>query len=1143
MKTMKTTLISTIILFTLSLFTFLPHTAAADITEWGLPEGAEARLGKGAVRANRIAYSPDGTHLAVTSDTGIWMYDAHTYQERSLTPLNTEERGLWLSPDWRTRVSSMYDAHNNKSTINLWDWNTGELRHTLTEQHTGQVGNLLDYSGSVVFSPDGQKLLIVSVSDYIDPDIKLWDVNTGELLHTFSEHTGKYFSVVFSPDGQKLLIASWYYSNEPTHNINLWDVNSGERLHSFTGDMGGVGAVFSPDGQTLATRPHSSGSINLWHVETGALQNTLMTDAYRFDDVVFSPDGQTLVSSDSDDNVLMWDVKTGTVRQRLTGNRYYYYGIQRFLLSPDGQTLAGAGYNEVALWDLKTGEFLQSLIRNEGWIYNVAFSPDGQTLTGASYQDGAISFWDVNTGEIRQTITGHVNHGSCLSLSPDGQTLASGGGRYIYLWDMNTRTLNQTFNAYTVLVRGIAFSPDGRTLASAGQGSSVWLLDANSGALLWELIGHAGNNVNSVAFSPDGKTLASGGDDGTIHLWNVKTGTLQQTLTGHEWSVRTVVFRPDGQTLASQSESEVYLWDLNTGTSRQIGTEDGPETSRSIAFSPDGETLASLSRHRPPILRLWDANTGAYLRTLTGYTHTGSYHGDTDYLTFSPGGQIIASAGETYIQFWNLNTGEYHTGYTHTYRSRNVVFSPDGHTIASGHRDGTVVFWDVPFDIPETIPVDVNDDDTATTPVNITELVAYFPFDDNPHDVSGNGNHGRIIGTASYTDGKFGDALALDGDGYVEMQTTDSLHGDLFKTDPFTLAVWVYRETGFYEHVWRSMPTESGHNTLFIFPETGIISWRGFVDGEWSWDNLCETEPGVFETDTWMHIAVTNDGEKFRIYADGEKVAETDFQETDGGNATYRIGDFANHLTVDDYAVFSKALNIEEINLIMNTGVAQFLKTTQSDVTVDSGVPVPEDVNGDGTVNILDLVAVAAAFGQTGEHDADVNGDGAVNILDLVAVSAAFGEAGAAPSTIRQQTVGQMTSADVQQWLTLARQANLSDPISQRGILFLEQLLAALIPEKTALLANYPNPFNPETWMPYRLAQPADVTVTIYAANGTLVRTLDLGHQAVGVYQHRNRAAYWDGKNDIGESVASGVYFYTLTAGDFSATRKMLILK
>ncbi len=99
------------------------------------------------------------------------------------------------------------------------------------------------------------------------------------------------------------------------------------------------------------------------------------------------------------------------------------------------------------------------------------------------------------------------------------------------------------------------------------------------------------------------------------------------------------------------------------------------------------------------------------------------------------------------------------------------------------------------------------------------------------------------------------------------------------------------------------------------------------------------------------------------------------------------------------------------------------------------------------------------------------------------------------------------------------------------------------IPETTSLLPNYPNPFNPETWIPYQLAAPADVSISIYAANGTLVRTLDLGHQPVGMYQSRNRAAHWDDKNAIGETVASGVYFYTFTVGDFSATCNMLILK
>ena len=131
----------------------------------------------------------------------------------------------------------------------------------------------------------------------------------------------------------------------------------------------------------------------------------------------------------------------------------------------------------------------------------------------------------------------------------------------------------------------------------------------------------------------------------------------------------------------------------------------------------------------------------------------------------------------------------------------------------------------------------------------------------------------------------------------------------------------------------------------------------------------------------------------------------------------------------------------------------------------------------------------------------------------------------------------------MESWLREARQMNLSDPAFQRGILILEQLLTALTPKETVLLPNYPNPFNPETWIPYQLAESADVSISIYAADGRLIRTLDFGHQSVGLYESRSRAAYWDGRNALGEPVASGVYFYTLTAGDFTATRKMLISK
>ena len=95
----------------------------------------------------------------------------------------------------------------------------------------------------------------------------------------------------------------------------------------------------------------------------------------------------------------------------------------------------------------------------------------------------------------------------------------------------------------------------------------------------------------------------------------------------------------------------------------------------------------------------------------------------------------------------------------------------------------------------------------------------------------------------------------------------------------------------------------------------------------------------------------------------------------------------------------------------------------------------------------------------------------------------------------------------------------------------------------TELLPNYPNPFNPETWIPYRLAKDAEVTLTIYDAKGEAVRTFALGHQSAGAYETRNKAVYWNGTNDFGEPVASGIYFYTLSTGDYSSTRKASILK
>ncbi len=202
-----------------------------------------------------------------------------------------------------------------------------------------------------------------------------------------------------------------------------------------------------------------------------------------------------------------------------------------------------------------------------------------------------------------------------------------------------------------------------------------------------------------------------------------------------------------------------------------------------------------------------------------------------------------------------------------------------------------------------------------------------------------------------------------------------------------------------------------------------------------------------------------------------------------------------------------------------------------------------EDVNRDGVVDLNDLVIISLRYGQTGSNPADVNGDKVVNVDDLILVAAVIDNAAAAAPAARAQVLSHFTKSQLQGWLTEARASGNTSRTYQRGIAVLEQLLALFAPEKTVLLANYPNPFNPETWIPYQLSKPADVTLMIYDIKGHVVRALDLGHQRAGLYQTRNRAAYWDGRNAVGEKVATGIYFYTLTAGDFVATRKMLILK
>ena len=246
-----------------------------------------------------------------------------------------------------------------------------------------------------------------------------------------------------------------------------------------------------------------------------------------------------------------------------------------------------------------------------------------------------------------------------------------------------------------------------------------------------------------------------------------------------------------------------------------------------------------------------------------------------------------------------------------------------------------------------------------------------------------------------------------------------------------------------------------------------------------------------------------------------------------------------NHIS--DFSPLSGLIDKLQIYKISNQTVPSYIST---------------DVNRDGIVNVVDLVLVAINYRNPNYMDSekfgfylDVNSDAVIDVKDLIAVAAAIDAAATAPTLLDYPVLrANLTVDNLKQWIRLASQLETQEPHIQNGIVILQRLLYILtkdeaIPKETVLLSNYPNPFNPETWIPFELAKTADVTISIHTSDGKLVRLLKLGHLPIGKYHSKSRAGYWDGRNDSGESVGSGLYFYTLIAEDFSATNKMLILK
>ena len=658
-----------------------------------------------------------------------------------------------------------------------------------------------------------------------------------------------------------------------------------------------------------------------------------------------------------------------------------------------------------------------------------------------------------------------------------------------------------SLRGHTLSVTSVAFSPDEQILASGSGDETIRLWDANTGELIETLEGHR-DPVISVAFSPDGRILASGSDDDTIRLWNPTIIERQVSTEPALWNLET------GEQIETQTDNTEPLLKILEGHTRDVN---------SVAFSPDGQILASGSDD--DTIRLWDVNTDELIETFEGHTSS------VTSVTFSPDGQTLASGSrDETTRLWNVDTGELlKTLRGHAEDVNSVAFSPDGQTLASGDWN-EIRLWDA---------------NTGKLMKTLTASGSSLAFSPDGQILASRGsgeihlwdaNTGKLMKTLTAS----GSSLAFSPDGQMLAS----------QGEDYTVRLWELPSTDVRITPYPAeAPTIGGRLTVNISITEGqnVGGYQATVEFDPTALRYVESANGDYlPIDAFFVPPVVS--EKQRRDPSTRQLVP---YPTVTLGATTLAGPANGHgtlatLTFEVLELKESLLVLSDVILTDSSG--EHLPHYFFHGLVITAQIVPEDVNNDGIIDILDLVKAAARFGQAVESTEDVNRDGIVNIVDLVKVAGAIGGGEAAPSAY-PQVLAMFTAADVQQWLAQAQGLDLADTISQRGIIFLEHLLAALMPKETVLLPNYPNPFNPETWIPYQLAEPADVMLTIYAVNGALVRTLALGHQPVGIYQSKSRAAYWDGGNALGEPVASGVYFYTLTAGDFTATRKMLIRK
>ena len=1068
---------------------------------WSLPDGARARLGRGMLdtrgigQGNRMfAFSRDGRLLAITTQVGVWVYDAETAQ-----PL------VLLGP--------------------------------------------LEFVTSLAFSPDGQTLAVPSAEG-----IQLWDVATGTSTTIRDGSSSTLGFVAFSRDGATLIAAGG-------ESIKQWDVATGTRTAtvSLESHLGNT-AAFSPD-RTIVAGAHSGGPCSLWDVATGARLAILEGHTDEVRSVAFSADGRTLVSASADHTVRLWDVAEHTTLVTLEGHTSWVESVE---FSPDGRTLAsGASDRTVKLWEVATGTEIASFEGHGSWVRSVAFSPDGTSLASGE-QRGTVMLWEVATGNATVFTKDHLGTGriASLALSPDGETLASGSRDLtVRLWDIETGANTANLEGHRDVghpdwILALDYSPDGRTLASGSSDNTVRLWDVATGANTRTLEAPEPENwVSRLVFSHDGEMIAAGHKSGMIRLWDVATGTQSVDLEAHTEQIGSLAFSRDDRLLVSgASDRTVRVWDVATGGQSTL-FEVPEDRVVSVAFSPDGLPMAFGGSWRR--VELWDVATGGSIGTLSG-EHTGS----ASAAALSPDGGTYVfgehSRNNFRVEVWDLAAEENIAVLTgHSAPITAVAYARDRPIFASGSTDGSVLVWDMRLILPHPKSLTmVSGDEQEGTP----GLALAEPFVIEVRDQKGRWLRGAEV-TFAVTIG--------DGTLSVESATTN-FRGRASTTltlgnapGPNTVVVEVegVEPVTFTAHT-RSVPTTLG---------------KIGGDGQQGTGGASLPEPLVVSLldqagSPLVGVAVT-----FEVTAGGGTLSATTASTDAEGRAASTLtlgrtpGSNSVRVTVAGLApVTFTALGVAAPRSLTKlsgdeqqaTGGEQLAEPLVVSVHDQNGAAYPGAVvtfalTGDGgTLSALTdttdaegraattltvgeelgaytVVATVAdlepvTFTATAKASPDFDGDGEIGFGDFFLFAEAFG--GSDPR-FDLDASGEVDFAD---FFLFAE--HFGQPARAKLVALARELIG--LPDGPQLQQNAPNPFNSGTVISWFQLQSGTARLEVFALTGQRVAVLHEGPQQAGLHRLR-----WDGRDDQGRLLGSGVYVYRLVTAEAVQTRKLTLLR